>query len=83
MQWYAWVILILLVASYVQYSYPEKAKPYVGAVWDKVNEFKNKQMPSIIQCPTEYIPVCSGNLTYTNLCMAQKAGITQYSPGAC
>ena len=35
-------------------------------------------------CTTEYEPVCGcNNKTYSNNCMAECAGITDYQPGIC
>lgn len=34
-------------------------------------------------CPTAYFPVCANGQTFSNSCMAQKAGFSQYTQGEC
>lgn len=80
MSWITWIIIGLIILSYVQYTFPEKVNPYIGAVWDKVNEFV-KYKPS--KCTSENDPVCANNITYTNSCYAKIAGVLNAVKGEC
>ena len=50
---------------------PGNAQATAAAKGDKIN------------CPDVYAPVCADGVTYPNACYAGKAGVTNYTQGAC
>jgi len=85
-----WLIIILIILSYLQYAYPNKVNPLVGKVWDPVNNFIGGFNPfkqgnqSSTGCPDTISKVCGNNgVTYDNTCKAMEAGITSVTPGEC
>ena len=84
------IILVLLATSYWQYAYPTSSHSKLEPIWGRVQDFVGSKNPlnnnnnNTNECPTDYTPVCSNNnITYTNTCMAAKAGVTQVTSGAC
>jgi len=91
MGWQTWVIIGLLVLSYLQYTNAEKTNNFIKPVWGKVHDFLDKNNPlsggsvtvSTVQCPDYEEPVCADGKTYKNSCEAAVAGKTEVTPGVC
>lgn len=87
MGWTMWVLIGLLVLSYMQYQYPEKTQ-FVGTAYDPVKQQIDKVLPTtkgqlVSKCPEDYSPVCFNNITYQNSCKAGEMGITNVIQGEC
>ena len=88
MAWQTWVIGILIFLSWLQYTNPETGNKFLGSVFDPVNDFINAKgwmnSEDSDECPTLADLVCGDNgITYTNQCLATKAGVESITPGAC
>lgn len=82
------IILVLLVFSWAQYTYPDKVDGIEKSTWgslnNKVNEMRGVTSNSTSACPVEPNYVCgSDGKTYLNSCKAAEAGITKATVGAC
>lgn len=83
------IILVLLLLSYIQYSYPETGNKLVSFAWDPVQKtvgstFSSATSSLTTKCTNTVAPVCGSNgVTYNNACLAGQAGITNVTSGAC
>ncbi len=88
-----WVILILIVVAWAQYTIPDKASPLTSKAWDPINGFikadtwaTGNTQPTTTSdgCPTNIDYVCGSNgVTYDNSCKAAMADVLEVTPGAC
>lgn len=80
-----WIIAILLVISYYQYSNPTKANEMLTPIWGPVHGFISNKIPSGENsvCPDITDTVCGNGVTYKNPCEAALKGVSEVVPGAC
>ena len=85
-----WIIIILLVTSYYQYSSPDKANNTLNPIWGPVKDFIGNNNPldggkyATSVCPNVDAPVCGNNgKSYPNSCEAALDDVLQVTPGAC
>ncbi len=92
MGWQLWVIIGLLIISYMQYTSPEKTNNFVKPVYGKVHDFLTKNNPlsgskaasvTVSTCPNVDEPVCADGKTYKNSCEAALDGKASVTPGVC
>jgi len=86
MAWYHWVMAVLLVLLWSQYTNPEKTSSLTSKAFDPLNEFIEDKTSFNIgagDCPITFEPVCGDNTTYANTCLAGLAGVTEVTPGEC
>ena len=83
-----WIIIILLIVSYFQYSNPIKTNSMLNPVWGTVKDYVDNN--NLLKrnftgaCPDVAEVVCGNNgISYKNSCEAALAGILEVSPGAC
>jgi len=74
------VILILIGYLVFFYNSPDKAKGYIE---QGVGKVKGLIVNKTSACDATYDPVCSGGVTYNNLCLAEKEGMTNVTFGVC
>lgn len=85
-----WIIAILIVFAWAQYTYPDKVKAIGDSTFGKLNDYAKVKTVEKVQekvedkCSDEYEPVCSPNgVTYDNLCKAIVAGEFKTTSGEC
>jgi len=96
MAWYTWVIIGLVILSYVQYAYPEKSHEWLEPAHGKAKDFisgafnggrsssSSSSTTTASPCPDVDNPVCGDDgVTYRNACEAAQAGIMKTVYGAC
>ena len=84
-----WVIIGLVVISFIQYVAPEKINDKLAYAYDPVKDmfnidrFTNKEPVQNSICPETINPVCAEGITYNNACLAALDGKLQITMGAC
>ena len=83
-----WVIIILIVLLYFQYTAPEKVKWATDPTLGEAQGFIEKNNPlnnlKTSTCPSTYEPVCGSNgMTYNNTCIAALDKVTSVTNGVC
>jgi len=75
-------ILIIILIGYMVFWYinPDRGRDLLGDGVDKVKGLLGKNDSA---CAQNYDPVCGLNVTYDNLCLAEKDGILNVTMGIC